>query len=59
MVHIRTQRIMTPEKKARLRDLPKLIAEENDIEEMKSLALELQRLLDEEAAERDVGLDPN
>lgn len=50
---------MTPEKKARLRDLPKLIAEENDIEEMKSLALELQRLLDEEAAERDVGLDPN
>jgi hypothetical protein len=46
---------MTPEKKARLRELAKLIAEENDIEKMKSLVLELQRLLDEEVAERDGG----
>jgi hypothetical protein len=44
---------MTPEKQTRLRELPKLIAAENDLEKMKTLAAELQRLLDEETAERD------
>jgi len=37
--------IMTPEEQARLRQLPKLIAEENDPEKMKVLAAELERLL--------------
>ena len=37
--------IMTPEEQARLRQLPKLIAEENDPERMKALAAELERLL--------------
>jgi len=46
---------MTTEKKSRLHELPKLIANENDFEKMKALAQELQRLLDEEAAERDAG----
>lgn len=46
---------MTPEKKARLRELPRLIANENDFDKMKTLALELQRLIDEDAAERDLG----
>jgi hypothetical protein len=45
---------MTPEKRTRLRELPKLIASENDLEKMKILAAELQRLLDEEATERDL-----
>ena len=37
--------IMTPEEQARLRQLPRLIAEENDPEKMKILAGELERLL--------------
>jgi hypothetical protein len=37
--------IMTPEEQARLRQLPRLIAEENDPEKMKVLAAELERLL--------------
>jgi len=36
---------MTPEEQARLRQLPRLIAEENDPEKMKILASELERLL--------------
>jgi hypothetical protein len=40
---------MTPEKRARLRELPALIANEDDPDAMKNLALEFQRLLDEEA----------
>jgi len=36
---------MTPEEQARLRQLPRLIAEENDPEKMKILAGELERLL--------------
>lgn len=36
---------MTPEEQARLRELPKLIAEESDSEKMKVLAAELERLL--------------
>jgi len=36
---------MTPEEKARLRELPKLIAQQNDPEKMKVLAAELERLL--------------
>lgn len=43
---------MTPEEKARIRELPKLIANENDPEKMKVLAQELQRLLTTEARER-------
>ena len=46
---------MTPENRARLRELPALIANEDDTDVMKNLALEFQRLLDEEAAERDLG----
>lgn len=46
---------MTPEKKARLRELPTLIANEDDADTLKNLALEFQRLMDEEAAERDRG----
>lgn len=46
---------MTPEKRTRLRELPKLIAAENDLEKVKILAAELQRLLDEEASDRDLG----
>jgi len=45
---------MTPEKQARLRELPTLIANEDDPDTLKNLALEFQRLLDEEAAERDL-----
>jgi hypothetical protein len=37
--------IITPEEQARLRELPRLIAEENDPEKMKVLAAELERLL--------------
>jgi hypothetical protein len=36
---------MTSEEQARLRQLPRLIAEENDLEKMKVLAGELERLL--------------
>ena len=36
---------MTPEEQALLRELPKLIAQENDPEKMKVLAAELERLL--------------
>jgi hypothetical protein len=36
---------MTPEEQARLRELYKLIAQENDREKMKVLAAELERLL--------------
>lgn len=43
---------MTPEKQSRLRELPGLIANEDDPDALKNLALEFQRLLDEEAAER-------
>jgi hypothetical protein len=45
---------MKPEKQARLRELPTLIASENDPDTLKNLALEFQRLLDEEAEERDL-----
>lgn len=51
--------LTTPEKTARLRELPRLIANENDPEKMKTLALELQRLLNEEAAECDLGRQAN
>ena len=50
---------MTPDKRTRLRELPKLIAEEDNTDKMKILAAELQRLLDEEAAERDIGRKAN
>jgi hypothetical protein len=43
------------ENRARLRELPTLIAQENNPEKMKNLTLELQHLLDEEVAERNVG----
>ena len=36
---------MTPDEQARIRELPKLISNENDPEKMKKLAAELQRLL--------------
>jgi hypothetical protein len=36
---------MTPEEEARIRELPKLIADEKDNEKMKALAAELERLL--------------
>jgi hypothetical protein len=36
---------MTPEDQTRLRELPKLIAQENDPEKMKLHAAELERLL--------------
>jgi hypothetical protein len=36
---------MTPEEEARIRELPKLIANENDPAKMKLLAIELTRLL--------------
>jgi hypothetical protein len=36
---------MTPEEEARIRELPKLIANENDPAKMKVLAIELTRLL--------------
>lgn len=49
---------MTPDKLSRLRELPKLIADENP-DKMKILATELRRLLDEEAAEQDVGRSRN
>ncbi len=42
---------MTPEERARIRQLPALIANENDPEKMKILAAELQRLLSIEAME--------
>lgn len=45
---------MTTDKQARLRKLPKLIAEEDDFPKIQILAAELRRLLDEEAAERDI-----
>ena len=37
--------IMTPEEHARLRELPRLIAQEDNPEKMKVLAAELERLL--------------
>jgi hypothetical protein len=43
---------MTPEEQARIRELPKLIAYENDPEKMKVLAAELERLLTLEARQR-------
>jgi hypothetical protein len=43
------------ENRARLRELPTLIAQENNPEKMKNLTLELQYLLDDEVAERNVG----
>jgi hypothetical protein len=46
---------MTLDKKARLRELPTLIANEDDADVMKGLALELTPLLDEEVAARDRG----
>lgn len=39
---------MTPEEKIRVRDLPKLIANENDFAKMKVLTIELERLLAKE-----------
>jgi hypothetical protein len=39
---------MTPEEKIRVRDLPKLIVNENDFAKMKVLAIELERLLAKE-----------
>lgn len=45
---------MTPEDRTRLRELPKLIAAENNLEKMKILAAELQSLLDKEASEQDL-----
>lgn len=39
---------MTPEEKIRVRDLPKLIASENDFSKMKVLTIELERLLAKE-----------
>ena len=41
---------MTPEEKNLIRDLPKLIANENDFDKMKVLALELARLLARESS---------
>lgn len=40
---------MTPEEKARIRELPKLIAHENDPAKMRVLAAELVRLLTTDA----------
>ena len=50
---------MTPDKLSRLRELPRLIAAENNADKIKILAAELQCLLDEEAAERDAGRHRN
>ena len=44
---------MVPERNARLRELINLVANENNASKRKILALELERLLDEEQAERD------
>jgi hypothetical protein len=44
-----------PDKNARLRELINLVATENNAIERKILALELQRLLNEEQDERDGG----
>lgn len=46
---------MVPEKNARLRELINLVANENNARKRKILALELQRLLNEEQDERDGG----
>lgn len=43
---------MTPDELARIRELPKLIANENDPAKMKVLAAELERLLKMEVRER-------
>ena len=46
---------MVPDKNARLRELINLVANENNAIKRKILALELQRLLNEEQNERDGG----
>ena len=46
---------MVPDKNARLRELISLVANENNARKRKILALELQRLLNEEQDERDGG----
>jgi len=46
---------MVPDKNPRLRELINLFANENNPRKRKILALELERLLNEEQAERDGG----